>query len=429
MRVFKNSQNSSRNIIFFVGFILSVYLAYTFIYKQLSSQNLSSKNKNINLLKKADKINIFIFNNKVNFKSRVKVRKNDTLEKLLTIQKIDKQEVAKILNSLNTYINPKKVSIDQTFEFITSKINNKNNTIQRISLQIDNINTIHLIRDGDKFIVKKIEKVLYKKNHLAEGMITRSLYHSAKKADIDDEVIVEFARVFGFEIDFQRDIRKNDIFQIVYEKFVDDDGELQKNGRIIYAYMKNNGRDYSLYYFKDKNNKIGYFFPDGKSVEKALMKTPINGARLSSKFGMRKHPILGYNKMHKGTDFAARRGTPIMASGSGVVEKARWFGAYGKYIRIRHNSTYKTAYAHLSKFGRGIKEGKKVRQGQIIGYVGSTGRSTGPHLHYEVLIRNKRVNSQKLKLPAGKILKGKDRENFEVARIKIDVMRSSLVSN
>ena len=260
-------------------------------------------------------------------------------------------------------------------------------------------------------------------------MITRSLYHSAKKADIDDEVIVEFARVFGFEIDFQRDIRKNDIFQIVYEKFVDDDGELQKNGRIIYAYMKNNGKDYSLYYFKDKNNKIGYFFPDGKSVEKALMKTPINGARLSSKFGMRKHPILGYNKMHKGTDFAARRGTPIMASGSGVVEKARWFGAYGKYIRIRHNSTYKTAYAHLSKFGRGIKEGKKVRQGQIIGYVGSTGRSTGPHLHYEVLIRNKRVNSQKLKLPAGKILKGKDRENFEVARIKIDVMRSSLVSN
>ena len=333
------------------------------------------------------------------------------------------------MNSLNTYINPKKVSIDQTFEFITSKIDDKNNTIQRISLQIDNINTIHLIRDGDKFIVKKIEKVLYKKNHLAEGMITRSLYHSAKKADIDDEVIVEFARVFGFEIDFQRDIRKNDIFQIVYEKFVDDDGELQKNGRIIYAYMKNNGRDYSLYFFKDKNNKIGYFFPDGKSVEKALMKTPINGARLSSKFGMRKHPILGYNKMHKGTDFAARRGTPIMASGSGIVEKARWFGAYGKYIRIRHNSTYKTAYAHLSKFGRGIKEGKKVRQGQIIGYVGSTGRSTGPHLHYEVLIRNKRVNSQKLKLPAGKILKGKDRENFEVARIKIDVMRSSLVSN
>ncbi|MAJ57530.1 MAG: peptidase M23 [Candidatus Pelagibacter sp.] len=429
MKVFEKSQNSSRKIIFFIGFILFACLAYTFIYKPLSSQKISSKNNNISLLEKADKLNIFIFDKKANFKSKVKVKKNDTLEKLLTVQKIDKQEVAKILNNLNTYINPKKVSIDQTFEFITSKIDDKNNTIQRISLQIDNINTIHLIRDGDKFIVKKIEKVLYKKNHLAEGMITRSLYHSAKKADIDDEVIVEFARVFGFEIDFQRDIRKNDIFQIVYEKFVDDDGELQKNGRIIYAYMKNNGKDYSLYYFKDKNNKIGYFFPDGKSVEKALMKTPINGARLSSKFGMRKHPILGYNKMHKGTDFAARRGTPIMASGSGVVERARWFGAYGKYIRIRHNSTYKTAYAHLSKFGRGIKEGKKVRQGQIIGYVGSTGRSTGPHLHYEVLIRNKRVNSQKLKLPAGKILKGKDRENFEVARIKIDVMRSSLVSN
>ncbi len=429
MKVFEKSHNTLRKIIFFAGSILFAYLAYSFIYKPLSSQNFTSKNNNISLFEKADKLNIFIFNNKANFKSKVKVKKNDTLEKLLIVQKIDKPEIVKILNSLNAHINPKKVSIDQTFEFITRKVDDKNNTIQRISLQIDNINTIHLIRDKDKFIVKKIEKVLYKKNHLAEGMITRSLYHSAKKADIDDEVIVEFARVFGFEIDFQRDIRKNDIFQIVYEKFVDDDGELQKNGRIIYAYMKNNGKDYSLYYFKDKNNKIGYFFPDGKSVEKALMKTPINGARLSSKFGMRKHPILGYNKMHKGTDFAARRGTPIMASGSGVVEKARWFGAYGKYIRIRHNSTYKTAYAHLSKFGRGIKEGKKVRQGQIIGYVGSTGRSTGPHLHYEVLIRNKRVNSQKLKLPAGKILKGKDRENFEVARIKIDVMRSSLVSN
>ena len=215
MKVFENSQNSSKKIIFFVGFILFAYLAYSLIYKPLSSQKLSSKNNNTSLLEKADKLNVFIFNNKANFKSKVKVKKNDTLEKLLTVQKIDKKEVAKILNNLNTYINPKKVSIDQTFEFITSKIDDKNNTIQRISLQIDNINTIHLIRDEDKFIVKKIEKVLYKKNHLAEGMITRSLYHSAKKADIDDEVIVEFARVFGFEIDFQRDIRKNDIFQIV----------------------------------------------------------------------------------------------------------------------------------------------------------------------------------------------------------------------
>ena len=381
------------------------------------------------ILEKTSNLSEFFFNESNNSKSVVNIKRTQTLEKILLNKKINKEEVSSVLSELSKYLNLKKIKINQVFEIVTSRKNDKENSIERLTIQLDNINTVHLIKESDVFVIKKIEKVLYKKNHLAEGLISKSLYHSAKKSQIDDEVIVEFARVFGFEIDFQRDIRKNDIFQIVYEQYVDDDGELQKNGKIIYAYMKNDGKEYSLYYFKDKNNRDGYFFPDGKSVEKALMKTPINGARLSSKFGMRKHPILGYNKMHKGTDFAARRGTPIMASGSGVVERASWFGAYGKYIRIRHNSTYKTAYAHLSKFGRGVKVGKKVRQGQIIGYVGSTGRSTGPHLHYEVLIRNKRVNSQRLKLPSGRILKGIDRENFEVARIKIDVMRSSLVSN
>tara|TARA_B100000886_G_scaffold302659_1_gene232829 strand:+ start:397 stop:1686 length:1290 start_codon:yes stop_codon:yes gene_type:complete len=381
------------------------------------------------ILEKTSNLSEFFFNKSDNLKSVIKIKRTQTLEKILLKKNINKEEVASVLNELSKYLDLKKIKINQAFEIVTSRKNDKENSIQRLTIQLDNINTVHLIKESDAFIIKKIEKVLYKKNHLAEGLISKSLYHSAKKSQIDDEVIVEFARVFGFEIDFQRDIRKNDIFQIVYEQYVDDDGELQKNGKIIYAYMKNDGKEFSLYYFKDKENQDGYFFPDGKSVEKALMKTPINGARLSSKFGMRKHPILGYNKMHKGTDFAAKRGTPIMASGSGVVEKASWFGAYGKYIRIRHNSKYKTAYAHLSKFGRGVRVGKKVRQGQIIGYVGSTGRSTGPHLHYEVLIRNKRVNSQRLKLPSGRILKGLDRENFEVARIKIDVMRSTLVSN
>ena len=240
--------------------------------------------------------------------------------------------------------------------------------------------------------------------------------------------MVDFARIFGFEIDFQRDIRKNDIFQIVYDKYVDDDGELQKNGEIIYAYMKNKGREIALYRFEDQKGITGYYQTNGKSIEKALMKTPINGARLSSTYGMRKHPILGYNKMHRGTDFAAPKGTPIMASGSGIIEMAKWNGAYGKYIRIRHNSKYKTAYAHLNGYARGIKRGVKVRQGQIIGYVGSTGRSTGPHLHYEVLVNGKRRNSQRLKLPSGRTLKGEDREKFEISRIKIDVMRSNLVN-
>ena len=307
-------------------------------------------------------------------------------------------------------------------------MNKQTGRLQRLTVNMDNITTLHIFRDDKKFVANKIEKVLYKKTSLSEGIIKSSLFRAAQKDNIEAEVIVEFARIFGFEIDFQRDIRKNDIFQIVYDKFVDDDGEVQKNGDIIYAYMKNKGREIALYRFVDQKGIAGYYQTNGKSIEKALMKTPINGARLSSTFGMRKHPILGYNKMHRGTDFAAPKGTPIMASGSGTIEMAKWWGAYGKYIRIKHNSKYKTAYAHLNSYARGIRPGAKVKQGQIIGYVGSTGRSTGPHLHYEVLVNGKRMNSQRLKLPSGRTLRGTDREKFEISRIKIDVMRSSLIN-
>ena len=186
-----------------------------------------------------------------------------------------------------------------------------------------------------------------------------------------------------------------------------------------------NSREINLYNF-NKDNDVGFYDINGKSVVKALMKTPINGARLSSSFGMRKHPILGFNKMHRGTDFAAPTGTPIMASGSGTVTRARWCGGGGNCVKIRHNSTYQTIYAHMSKFAKGVKEGKKVKQGQIIGYVGSTGMSTGPHLHYEVVVNGKKVNSQKLKLPSGKILSGDDRRDFEIERIKIDLQLSEL---
>ena len=206
---------------------------------------------------------------------------------------------------------------------------------------------------------------------------------------------------------------------------MDEKGEVKDTGKIIYASMFVNSREINLYNFKNDND-VGFYDINGKSVVKALMKTPINGARLSSSFGMRKHPILGFNKMHRGTDFAAPTGTPIMASGSGTVTRARWCGGGGNCVKIRHNSTYQTIYAHMSKFAKGIKEGKKVKQGQIIGYVGSTGMSTGPHLHYEVVVNGKKVNSQKLKLPSGKILSGDDRRDFEIERIKIDLQLSEL---
>ena len=261
---------------------------------------------------------------------------------------------------------------------------------------------------------------------MAENIIKNNLYKSALEVKLNPDTIIEFARIFGFEIDFQRDIRKNDYFKIVYDRYLDENGEFIKSGSIIYAHMTVNNREITLYKFGDDKN-YGYFDINGKSVEKALMKTPINGARLSSSFGMRKHPILGFNKMHKGTDFAAPLGTPIMASGSGTVIRAKWCGGGGNCIKIKHNSTYETVYAHMKNFAKGIKVGKKVKQGQIIGYVGSTGMSTGPHLHYEVIENGKKINSQTLKLPSGKTLTGKNRELFEVKKIKTNVLKSEII--
>ena len=269
-------------------------------------------------------------------------------------------------------------------------------------------------------------EILEKKIVYNESTILKSLYKSAIDQRVPPNIIIEFARIYGFQVDFQRDIRKKDKFQIMYEAYVDENKRLIETGNILFANLILIGEDNSLFYF-DKENNAGHYDKNGKSVEKALMKTPINGARLSSPFGMRKHPIDGFNKMHKGTDFAAPKGTPIMASGSGVVKKAGWCGGGGNCVVIKHNSTYQTIYAHMSKFANGVRSGVRVKQGQTIGYVGSTGKSTGPHLHYEVLINGKRVNSQTLKLPSGKVLKGENRKLFETKKIKLNVLKSEKI--
>ena len=281
--------------------------------------------------------------------------------------------------------------------------------------------------DGKKFNSKIITKNFIKKVVYKETVIDGSLYKSAIDLGISPNIILEFARLYGFQIDFQRDIWKNDSFQIIYEEFINENKEVIDTGEIIFANLNLQDKDYQLYKYQYDENKIDYFDENGKSIKKTLMKTPINGARLSSSYGKRKHPILGYTKMHTGTDFAAPTGTPIMASGDGKVTKAGWCGGGGNCVKIKHNSKYQTVYAHMSKFGRGIKKGVRVKQGQIIGYVGSTGLSTGPHLHYEVIENGKKVNSQKLRLPSGKILKGKERKEFEIAKIKIDVLKSNLI--
>ena len=310
-------------------------------------------------------------------------------------------------------------------EFSLDKTNDK---VNEFSYQISNTQKVYLKRNikedsfSEEIITIKLNKeIIYKEN-----VILQSLYKSATDQKIPPNTIIEFARIYGFQVDFQRDIRKEDKFQIMYEIFLNEKKKIIQTGEILYANLKLSGQDNSLYYF-DKEGSEGHYDKNGKSVKKALMKTPINGARLSSPFGMRKHPIDGFNKMHRGTDFAAPMGTPIMASGDGVVKKAGWCGGGGNCVKIRHNSTYETIYAHMSKFARGIKSGVRVKQGQTIGYVGSTGKSTGPHLHYEVIVNGKKVNSQKLKLPSGKILKGKERKTFETSKIKLDVLKSEKI--
>ena len=420
-----NSRNTYFRYAFFT-LLISISLIFFLLNHSLFKKNKQVKSLNEFRIETKNIQSIFIQQLKNrHVKKNLSIKKGQSLNATLSNAGVLQKDILDITNLLSKYLNLKKINNNHIFQIIMNK---KTGKLERLTVNTDNITSLHIFKQDNKFTANKIEKVLYKKTSLSEGIIKSSLFRAAQKDNIEAEVIVEFARIFGFEIDFQRDIRKNDIFQIVYNKYVDDDGELQKNGKIIYAYMKNKGREIELYRFVDQKGIAGYYQTNGKSIEKALMKTPINGARLSSTFGMRKHPILGYNKMHRGTDFAAPKGTPIMASGSGTVEVVKWWGAYGKYIRIKHNTKYKTAYAHLNGYARGIRPGAKVRQGQIIGYVGSTGRSTGPHLHYEVLVNGKRKNSQRLKLPSGRTLRGSNREKFEISRIKIDVMRSSLIN-
>jgi len=405
---------------FFIGFALLFLTTVVFLFTQKSSLYNSPAESNEEFSKEIN--NFFSFfvpnNDAVQNKKTIKIKNGDSIQRILLKEGIPQSEINKIYSKIIKKYDLRKIQEGQAITIVFDNNNKKN--ISRLSFALDNLSTAHLYANQDDYDIKIIKKNLEKKNFLAKGVITNSLYNSASKAGVDPEIIIEFARIFGFEIDFQRDIRENDEYKIFYERYEDDEGEVHNNGNILFAYMKNSGKEISLYRYTDKNKVTGYYTSDGKSIERALMKTPINGARLSSTFGFRRHPILGYNKLHQGTDFAAPTGTPIMASGSGVVERASWFGAYGKFIMIRHNSTYKTAYAHLSGFAKGIRSGSRVQQGQVIGYVGSTGRSTGPHLHYEVLVNGQRVNSQKLNLPSGKNLVGAEKEDFENIKKNID---------
>ncbi len=423
----KNLFLQKKIYVYFIFFIV-IFFTYIIFLTQIKSYN-KLKTDNFNVLVSSNEFknlgNYFLSSLRSPYKEyKYIIQNNDSIEKILNNYKIISSEVNYITNELKK----KKLSNIYTgreISIVIKKNNEDGNNIINFLYPISNTLKIEVRKNNNNFTIKENVIQLNKKEVVVKNTIKNNLYSAAVEAGIEPNIIVEFARIYGFEIDFQRDIRKGDWFEIYYEKFVDDNGVVKDTGKIIYTSMYVNNKELNLYSFKNKN-ELGFYDLNGRSIVKSLMKTPINGARLSSSFGLRKHPILGFTKLHTGTDFAAPSGTPIMASGAGTIIRSRWCGGGGNCVKIKHNSTYQTIYAHMKSFAKGIREGKKVKQGQIIGYVGSTGMSTGPHLHYEVLVNGKKINSQKLKLPSGKVLSNDERKKFEIDRIKIDLKLSEL---
>ena len=405
-----------------VFLIIPILIIFIFISKSFDQYNENGESKDQELENNLITVKDFLFNqfNSGATKVELKARNGDSIQRILYEQKISPTEVNNVLNALRREYNIGALRNDQKVYLIVKRERN-GNFVSRLTVNIDNITTVHVFLNKDNvYETKRVTKILTKKNHLVETTIDRGIYRTAKQSGIENSIVAQFARLYGFEVDFQRDLKKNDKIKIFYERYLDDDGVSQRTGNIIYSEISNDKKNITLYRYEYPNGSIAYFTPDGKSIEKSLMRTPINGAKLSSRYGFRIHPILGYNQMHQGTDFAAPIGTPVMASGAGTVEYSGWKGGYGKFISIRHSPVYQTNYAHLQDYAKGIRRGTRVQQGQVIGYLGSTGSSTGPHLHYEVIVNGKKENSQTLKLPSAAPLEGNNKNFFEIQKRNID---------
>ncbi len=357
--------------------------------------------------KKFNSTRISLLNSPQLKKKKIKITKGNNLFNVLINEKIDSKKIGNLLYSLQKIYSPKKIRPEQEIILAYDK-----NNFFGLSIGINELVEIQVIKTISGFKEYIFKKPIKKIFLLKDINIQNSLYEDSLAVGLPQEVLIDMVRLFSYSIDFQRDIRRENLFTVYYEFLLNYKGEELMPGNIIYANANLDSNNLDIFRYDALQGDHKYFNSEGESIRKTLMKTPIDGARLSSRFGKRRHPVLGFTKMHKGVDFAAKKGTPIYAAGDGVIERANVYGGYGKYIRIKHNSQYKTAYAHLYKFARSIKKGKSVKQGQIIGYVGSTGRSTGPHLHYEILFNNKQINPQKLKLPEGRKLKGEELEEF-----------------
>lgn len=350
----------------------------------------------------------------------VSIGKGDTIAGVLQNAGLSGKEAYRAVKALSEHFEPRRVREGQElslhFKPAADEQPESKPAFEKLSMKLSPVKEVVVAKQDDEtFTAELNEKTLVKRTYGRLAKIETSLYGSAARADIPSPVIAEMIRIYSWDIDFQRDIRRGDKVEVLYEAYETEDGEFAKYGDILFASLSVGGSFIPVYRFEMDDGRVDYFEPDGKSVRKTLMKTPVDGARISSGFGMRHHPVLGYNKMHKGMDFAAPTGTPIYAAGDGVIEFMGRNGGYGNFIKIRHNGRLKTAYAHMHKFAKGMGKGKRVEQGEIIGYIGTTGRSTGPHLHYEVLVQNKQVNPRSLDLPTGEILEGQQLARFKKA--------------
>ena len=350
-----------------------------------------------------------------------KIGNGETLAQLLRRAGVDKNSAMAVLDPLFEHVNARRLKAGETvtLTFRTRPGDVEAGDLLGMAVNLDQTTfaKAHITKDGT-FDASKAKRTFVRELTSARGTINQSLYVAGVNANLPLPILSELIRLYSWDVDFQRDIRKGDAFEVMFERFDDAEGGFSHTGNILFATMTLSGKRHALYRHELAAGDIDYFNEKGQSAKKALMRTPINGARLSSSFGKRRHPILGYTKMHRGTDFAAPRGTPIYAAGNGTVEYAGWKGAYGKYVRIRHNSEYATAYAHMS----GIKTsaGRRVTQGQVIGYVGTTGRSTGAHLHYEILKNKRQVNPMRVRMPSGRKLTGAELERFHSLRAETD---------
>lgn len=344
----------------------------------------------------------------------VAINKGDTLGQVFEAFGIPKNLSAQAIDSLKGIFSPREFRIGQQITLLFKPNENGGRDFRGYRFAADPLREVIIMDDTgqgvfDATVVKKeLKNVVQARN----GVITGSLIGAARRAGVPQSVINEMIRVYAFSIDFQRDIREGDRFEIMYEAKQDDSGKVHGGGKLMYAQLTLNGKEHPVYRF-EKDGIVDYYKADGTSNRGGLLRTPIDGARMSSGYGMRRHPVLGYSKMHKGIDFAAPTGTPIYAAGDGTIRQAGWVNGYGRYIKISHNGSLATAYAHMSRFAKGIRVGVRVKQGQVIGYVGATGRATGPHLHYEIVMNGKQVNPVGVKVPNLKQLAGRDMHNFK----------------